>query len=137
MPQKNPFMLLLCHDVGPTIEENIGEHPEAFISSASPSLIQPKGTSEITLIAPCNGTRDVDLFTKFKVFWKEKLTRAVGNFAPESYAHEGCSAIMHKFVTLQKSGDTQKLFFSVEMEDKLDDFENHGWKNSVMKTGAI
>jgi hypothetical protein len=23
------------------------------------------------------------------------------------------------------------------MEDKLDDFENHGWKNSVMKTGAI
>lgn len=65
-------MLLLCHDVGATIEENIGEHPKAFISLASPSLIQPKGTSEITLIAPCNGTKDVDLSTELKIFWKEK-----------------------------------------------------------------
>jgi len=113
---------------GPTIEENIEEHLEAFISSARPSLIQPKGTSEIKLIAPCNWTGDVDLFTELKVFRKEKWTRAVGNFAPESYAHEGCSATMHKFVILQKSGDTQELSLSVQIEDKLDDFENRGWK---------
>jgi hypothetical protein len=92
------FILLLCRDVGPTIEENIREHPEALISSVGPLLIQSKGTSEITLIAPCNGTGNVDLFTELKVFWKEKWTFAVGNFGPESYAHEGCSATMHKFV---------------------------------------
>ncbi|CAM6015269.1 unnamed protein product [Sphagnum balticum] len=113
---------------GPTIEENIREHPEALISSAGPSLIQRKGTSEITVIAPCNGTGDVDLFTELKVFRKEKWTFAVVNFAPESYAHEGCSATMHKFVILRKSGDTQELSWSVEMEDKLYDFQNHGWK---------
>jgi hypothetical protein len=35
---------------------------------------------------------------------------------------------MHKFVILRKSGDIQELFLSIEMEDNLDDFENHGWK---------
>ncbi|KAH8938437.1 hypothetical protein BDL97_16G082500 [Sphagnum fallax] len=113
---------------GPTIEENIREYPEALISSGGPLLIQPKGTSKITLIAPCNGTGGVDLFTKLKVFRKEKWVPAVVNFGPESYAHEGCSASMHKFVTLQKSGDIQELSWSVEMEDKLAHFENHGWK---------
>jgi len=122
------FMSLLCHDAGPTIEENIREYPEALISSGGPLLIQPKGTSKITLIAPCNGTGGVDLFTKLKVFRKEKWVPAVVNFGPESYAHEGCSASMHKFVTLQKSGDIQELSWSVEMEDKLAHFENHGWK---------
>jgi hypothetical protein len=29
---------------------------------------------------------------------------------------------------LRKSGDIQELFWSVEMEDKLDDFEIRGWK---------
>jgi hypothetical protein len=124
-------MLHLHHNAGPTIEENIREHPEALISSAGPSLIQPKGTSKITLIAPCNGTGDVDLFTELKVFWKEKWTSAVVDFAPESYAHEGCSATMHKFVFLQKSGDTQELFWSVEMKDKLEDFAKHGWKIQI------
>jgi hypothetical protein len=96
-----------------------------LISSANPLFIQPKGISKI---APCNGTGDVDLFTKLKIFWKEKWTFAVVNFAPKSYAHEGCSVTMQKFVILRKSGDTQELSWLVEMEDKLDDFENHGWK---------
>jgi hypothetical protein len=65
-------MSLLCHDVGATIEENIEEHPKAFISLVGPLFIQPKGTSEITLIAPCNGTGAVDIFTELKVLWKEK-----------------------------------------------------------------
>ncbi len=51
-----------------------------------------------------------------------------GHFAPKSYEHEGCLATMHKFVILRKSGDIQELFLSIEMEDNLDDFENHGWK---------
>jgi hypothetical protein len=122
------FMLLLCNDAGPTIEENIREHSETLISSAGPLLIQPKGTSEITLIAPCNGTGGVDLFTELKVFLKEKWVPAVVNFPPESYAHEGCSATMHRLVILRKSGDIQELSWSVEMQDKLADFENHGWK---------
>ncbi|CAK9866793.1 unnamed protein product [Sphagnum jensenii] len=115
---------------GPTIEENIREHGEALISSAGPSLIESGCTSQITLIAPCDGTGAVNLFTelKLKVFRKEKWTCAVGNFALASCAHEGCSATMHKFVCLRKSGDTQELSWSVEMADKLDDFENHGWK---------
>jgi hypothetical protein len=122
-------MLCLHHNAGPSIKENnIGEHQEVLTSSAGPSLIQPKGTSEITLIAPCNGTGDVDLFTELKVFRKEKWTCAVGNFALASCAHEGCSATMHKFVCLRKSGDTRELSWSVEMEDKLNDFANHGWK---------
>jgi hypothetical protein len=71
-------MLFLCHDVGATIEKNIEEHPKVFISSIGPSFIQPKGINEITFIAPCNETGDVDLFTKLKVFRKEKWTCAMG-----------------------------------------------------------
>jgi uncharacterized protein YlaI len=36
--KNNPLMLLLCHDVGPTIEENIREHLEALISSVGPNM---------------------------------------------------------------------------------------------------
>jgi hypothetical protein len=32
------LLLLLCHDAGPTIEENIEQHWEVLISSAGPSL---------------------------------------------------------------------------------------------------
>jgi hypothetical protein len=34
------LLLLLCHDAGPTIEENIEQHWEVLISSAGPSLIE-------------------------------------------------------------------------------------------------
>jgi hypothetical protein len=34
------LLLLLCHDVGPTIEKNIKEHWEALISSVGPSFIE-------------------------------------------------------------------------------------------------
>jgi hypothetical protein len=66
------LLLLLFHDASPTIEENIREHQEALISSAGPSLIESGCTSQITLIAPCDGTgAAVDLFTELKVFRKE------------------------------------------------------------------
>jgi hypothetical protein len=124
LPSVSPYLDF----AGPTIEENIREDPEALISSGGPLPIQCKGTGKITLIAPCNGTGGVDLFTELKVFWKEKWVPAVVNFGPECYPHEGCSASMHKFVTLQKYGDIQEHFWSVEMHDKLADFEKHGWK---------
>ncbi|KAH9538009.1 hypothetical protein CY35_16G082400 [Sphagnum magellanicum] len=90
---------------GPTIEDNIREHWEALISSAGPSLIESGCTSQITLIAPCNGTgAGVDLFTELKVFRKENWGVKTGEGAKLSCALEGCSATMHKFAFLQKSG---------------------------------
>ncbi len=39
------LFLLLCHDAGPTIENNIREHWEALISSVGPSFIESGCTS--------------------------------------------------------------------------------------------
>jgi len=122
------LLLLLCHDAGPTIEDNIREHGEALISSAGASVIESGCTSRITLIAPCNGTgAGVDLFTELKVFRKENWGVKIGEGAKLSCALEGCSATMHKFAFLQKSGENQELW-PKDIWAKLDAFWDRGWK---------
>jgi hypothetical protein len=122
------LFLLLCHDVGPTIEENVREHREALISSTGPSINESGCTSQITLIAPCDGTGTVvDLFTELKVFRKENWSVKTGVGAKLSCALEGCSATMHKFAFLQKFGENQEIW-QKEIWAKLDAFWNHGWK---------
>jgi hypothetical protein len=122
------LLLLLCHDAGPTIEENNREHQQVLISSTGPSLIESGCTSQITLIAPCDGTgAAVDLFTELKVFRKENWSAKTGVGAKLSCALEGCSATMHKFAFLQKSGENQELW-PVDIWAKLDAFRFCGWK---------
>jgi hypothetical protein len=130
------FMLLLhiCHDAGPTIEENIREHQEALISSAGPSLIESGCTSQITLIPPCDGTGAVNLFTELKVFRKENWNAKTGASAKLSCALEGCSMTMHEFAFLQKSGENQELW-PVDIWAKLDAFEDRGWKIELLENG--
>jgi hypothetical protein len=131
------FMLLLhlCHDAGPTIEENIREHQEALISPAGPSLIESGCTSQITLIAPCDGTGAVNnLFAELKVFRKENWNAKTGASAKLSCALEGCSATMHEFIFLQKSGENQELW-PVDIWAKLDAFEDCGWKIELLENG--
>jgi hypothetical protein len=122
------LMLLLCHVAGPTFEENIRGHQEALISSAGPSLIESGCTSQITLIAPCDGTgAAVDLFTELEVFRKENWSPKTGVGAKLSCALEGCSATLHKFAILQKSGENQEVW-PKDIWAKLDAFRDHGWK---------
>jgi len=128
------LLLLLCHDAGPTIEENIREHGEALISSAGPSLIESGCTSQITLIAPCDGTGAVNLFTELKVFRKENWNAKTGAGATSSCALEGCSAAMHEFTFLEKSGENQELW-PVDIWAKLDAFRDRGWKIELLGNG--
>jgi len=126
--------LLLCHDAGPTIEENIREHQEALISSARPSFIQSGCTSQITLIAPCDGTGAVNLFTELKVFREENWNAKTGAGATSSCALEGCSAPMHEFAFLQKSAENQEGW-SENIWAKLDAFQGRGWKIELLGNG--
>jgi hypothetical protein len=130
------FMLLLhlCHVEGPTIEENIREHQVALISSAGPSLIESGCTSQISLIAPCDGTGAINLFTELKVFRKENWNAKTGAGATSSCALGGCSATMHEFAFLQKFGENQELW-PVDIWAKLDAFDDHGWKIELMENG--
>ncbi|CAM6015266.1 unnamed protein product [Sphagnum balticum] len=119
---------------GPTIEENIREHREALISSAHPSFIESGCTSQITLIAPCDGTGAVNLFTELKVFRKENWNAKTGAGATSRCALEGCSATMHKFAYLQKSSENRELW-PVDIWAKLDAFRFRGWKIELLGNG--
>ncbi|CAK9208892.1 unnamed protein product, partial [Sphagnum troendelagicum] len=119
---------------GPTIEENIREHREALISSACPSFIQSGCTSQITLIAPCDGTGAVNLFTELKVFREENWNAKTGAGATSSCALEGCLSTVHDFAFLQKCGENQELW-PVDIWAKLDFFEDHGWKIELLGNG--
>jgi uncharacterized protein YceK len=119
---------------GPTIEENIREHREALISSAGPSLIESGCTSQITLIAPCDGTGAVNLFTELKVFRKENWNAKTGAGATSGCALEGCSATMHEFTFLQKSGENHERW-PENIWAKLDAFQDRGWKIELLGNG--
>jgi hypothetical protein len=119
---------------GRTIEENNREHQEALISSAGPSLIESGCTSQITLIAPCDGTGAVDLFTELKAFCKEKWNAMTGAGTTSSCALEECSVAMHEFTFLQKSGENQELW-PENIWAKLDAFEDRGWKIKLLQNG--
>ncbi|KAH8938442.1 hypothetical protein BDL97_16G082700 [Sphagnum fallax] len=118
---------------GATIEENIREHREA-LRSACPSFIQSGCTSQITLIAPCDGTGAVNLFTELKVFREENWNAKTGAGATSSCALEGCSAPMHEFAFLQKSAKNQERW-PENIWAKLDAFEDHGWQIELLGNG--
>lgn len=71
------FMLLLYHNAGPTIEENVGEGQGVLALSVDPSLNQPRCTSKITLMAPCNCIADI---SDVEVFQREKWQVAAFKF---------------------------------------------------------
>ncbi len=127
-------MLHLHHNADPTIEENIREHREALISSARPSFIQSGCTSQITLIAPCDGTGAVNLFTELKVFRKENWNAKTGAGVTSSCARKGCSAPMHEFTFLQKSGENQEPW-PENICAKLAAFQGRGWKIELLGNG--
>jgi hypothetical protein len=123
------FMLLLCHNAGPTIEENVGEGQGVLALSVDPSLNQPRCTSKITLMAPCNCIADI---SDLEVFQREKWQVAEFKFEASNMSRrcklEGCSEVMHDHICLQKSGNVQELFWSDDMWAVFNDLKKHGWK---------
>jgi hypothetical protein len=69
-----------------------------------------------------------------KVFWKENWSAKTGVGAKLSCALEGCSAIMHKFAFLHKSGENQEDW-AEDIWAKLDAFQDRGWKIELQKNG--
>jgi hypothetical protein len=122
-------MLLLCHNAGPTTEENVGEGQGVLALSVDPSLNQPTRTSRITLMAPCNCIANM---SDVEVFQREKWQVASFKFAASNMSRrcelEGCSEIMHDHICLQKSGNFEELFWSDEMWAVYHHLKQHGWK---------
>jgi hypothetical protein len=128
-PNYVDFMLLLCHNAGPTIEENVGEGQGVLALSADSSLSQPRCTYKITLMAPCNCIANI---SDVEVFQREKWQVAAFKFPASDMSRrcklEGCSEIMHDHIYLQKSGNIQELVWSDDMLAVLNHLKKHGWK---------
>ncbi|CAM6015267.1 unnamed protein product [Sphagnum balticum] len=114
---------------GPTLEENVGEGHGVFALSVDPSLSQPRCTSRITLMAPCNC---IAYISDVEVFLREKWQVALFKFPASDMSRrcelEGCSEIMHDNIYLEKSGNVQELFWSNDMCAVFNHLLKHGWK---------